>query len=106
MVAVSRQRTFSASDLVPVLDDHAVARDDQPPPGSHLRYPVRVEHVRAGDGARRSLPLVDDSPRIAGIGHVVTEAGEDLAEPEHVSVDVDADLSRTQVHADARCDSS
>jgi hypothetical protein len=32
-------------DLVPVLDDHAVARDDQPASSGDLRYPVRVEHV-------------------------------------------------------------
>src|SRR6266568_7900285 len=37
-------------DLVPVLDDHAVARDDQPSPGGHVGYPVRVEHIRACDG--------------------------------------------------------
>lgn len=43
---------------------------------------------------------------VAGVGHVIAEAGEELAEPEQVSVDVDADLSRTQVHPAARCDSS
>jgi hypothetical protein len=96
----------NGGDLVPVLDDHAVARDDQPASGGDLRYPVRVEHVRAGDGARRPLPLVDDSSGIAWMGLVVAEAGEDLAGPEQVSVDVAADLSRTQVHAAARCDSS
>jgi hypothetical protein len=76
------------------------------PRAATLRYPVRVEHVRARDGAGRPLLLVDHSSRIAWMGHVVAEAGEDLAEPEQVSVEVDADLSRTQVHPAARCDSS
>jgi hypothetical protein len=71
-----------------------------------LRYPVGVEQVGAGDGAGCPLPFVDDSSGVAGVGHVVAEAGEDLAEPEQVSVDLDADLGRTQVHPAARCDSS
>jgi hypothetical protein len=83
-----------------------LSRDDQPAPDGDLRYPVGVEHVRARDRARRPLPLVDDSAGIAWIGHVVAEAGQDLAEPEQVSVDVEADLSGTQVHPAARCDSS
>ena len=40
---------------------------------------------------------MDDSPGVAGIGHVVAEAGDDLAEPDYVSAGVAADLSRTQV---------
>jgi hypothetical protein len=75
------------------------------PRGGDLRYPVRVEHVRARDGAGRPLPLVDEGSGVAGVGHVVAEAGEDLAGPGQVSVDVDADLGRP-VHPAARCDSS
>ncbi len=37
---------------------------------------------------------------------IANRAREDLAEPEYVSVDVDADLSRPPTHAAARCDSS
>jgi hypothetical protein len=76
------------------------------PRGGDLRYPVRVEHVRARDGAGRPLPLVDDGSGIAWMGHVVAETGEELAEPEQVSIEVAADLSRTRVHPAARCDSS
>jgi Aspartate/ornithine carbamoyltransferase, Asp/Orn binding domain len=76
------------------------------PPGGHRGYPIRVEHVRAGYGAWRPLSLVDDNPRVARVRHVVAETGDDLAEPDYVGVNVDADLSRTQVHAAARCDSS
>jgi hypothetical protein len=34
-----------------------------------------------------------DGSGVARISHVVAEAGENLAEPEYVSVDVDADLT-------------
>ena len=51
-------------------------------------------------------PPVDDGSWVAGIRHVVAEAGQDLAEPEHVSIDLYADLCRPQAHTAARCDSS
>jgi hypothetical protein len=56
----------------------------------------------------RPLPLVDDGSGGARIGHVAAEVGEDLAAPQDVSVDIDADLGRTRAHAaaQARCDSS
>src|SRR6266699_7092980 len=41
------------------------------------RRPASDEPESAG----RPLPLVDDGSRIAWMGHVVAEAGEDLAEP-------------------------
>jgi hypothetical protein len=66
--------------IVAVLGDHAVAGDDQPAPGGDLRYPVRVQDVRAGDGAGWPLAPVDDGTGVARVGHVVTEAGEDLAQ--------------------------
>ena len=52
------------------------------------------------------MPLVEDGSRVAGIGDVVAETAEDLAEPENVSVDVEADLRRPQAHAAACCDNS
>src|SRR5580693_9013698 len=60
-------------------------------PPEHL-YPRRP------DPARGPLPLMDKGSRIAWICHVVTEAGEDLAEPQNISVDIDADLRRTRAH--------
>jgi hypothetical protein len=75
-------------------------------PGGHLGYPVRVEHIRACDGARCPAPLVDDGPGVPGIRDVVAETAEDLAEPEDVSVDIEAHLRRPQAHATARCDNS
>jgi hypothetical protein len=61
---------------------------------SHPGYPVGVEHIRACDGARCPVPLVEDGSGVAGIGDVVAESAGDLAEPENVSVDVEADLRR------------
>jgi hypothetical protein len=46
-------------DLARILDDLAVARDDQPSPGCDDRYPVLIEHVRGGDRAGRALALLD-----------------------------------------------
>jgi hypothetical protein len=57
-------------------------------------------------GAGWPLPLVDDGAGVARVGQVVAEAGEDLAEPQDVSVDVEADLGRARGHAAACCDSS
>jgi len=59
---------------------------------------------RSGQGTRALL--VDDGSRVAGVGDVVAEIAEDLAEPEYVSVDVEADLCCPQAHAAARCDNS
>ena len=56
--------------------------------------------------ARCPVPLVDDGSRVAGVGDVVAEIAEDLAEPEYVSVDVEADMRRPRGHAAARCDNS
>jgi hypothetical protein len=63
---------------------------------------IRTRRTPHGD----DVPLVDDGSGVAGVGHVIAEAGEELAEPEKVSVDVDVDLSRAQVHPAARWDSS
>ena len=52
------------------------------------------------------MPLVEDGSGVAGVGDVVAETAENLAEPENVSVDVEADLRRPQAHAAARCDNS
>ncbi len=75
-------------------------------PGRHLGYPIRVEHIRACDGARFPVPLVDGGFRVAGIGDILGGTAEDLAEPENVSVDVEADLRRPQAHSAAHCDNS
>jgi hypothetical protein len=73
---------------------------------SRLRSPPEHLYPRRPDPARGPLPLMDKGSRIAWICHVVTEAGEDLAEPQNISVDIDADLRRTRAHAAACCDSS
>jgi hypothetical protein len=52
-----------------------------------------------GHGTRS--PLVDHGSGIAWVGHVAAEAGQDLAQAQDVSVDVDADLGRTRAHAAA-----
>jgi hypothetical protein len=49
---------------------------------------------------------VEDGSGVAGVGDVVAETAEDLAGPENVSVDVEADLRRPRGHAAARCDNS
>jgi hypothetical protein len=73
---------------------------------SRLRSPPEHLYPRRPDPAWGPLPLMDKGSRIAWICHVVTEAGEDLAEPQNISVDIDADLRRTRAHAAACCDSS
>jgi hypothetical protein len=83
-------------DLVAVLADHAVAGDDQPAPGGDLRYPVGVKHVGVGYGAGWPLALVDDGAGVARVGQVVAEAGKKFAEPQDVSVDVEAELGRAR----------
>jgi hypothetical protein len=62
----------------------------QPAPG---RYgdPVDVPGMRSRDRARRSLALVEGAAGIAGICDIGAEGCDELAEPEDVGVEVEAD---------------
>lgn len=92
-----------SGDLVPVLDDPVVACDDHPASARHLGYPVHVEYGGGGDRAGWPVPLVDQSPWVTGVRHIVAQAGEDLPESGKIGVDIDAGLrgpgSLTRRHA-------
>jgi hypothetical protein len=68
------------TDLAAVVNDPVVARDYQPFPAGDLGYPVSIQNVGAGDRAWGALTFV--------------------------SIDVEANLRRPEVHAAARCASS
>jgi len=67
-------------------------------PGQHQRADLEAEHHEERRGDQHVPHSWHPVDRQAALG--------DPAQDQHVSVGVDTDLSRTQVHAAARCDSS
>src|SRR5207247_1053335 len=59
-------------DLTTMVLNGTVPRDDEPPALGDLRDPQLVLRVHSGDGARRSLSLVDGRGGIAWVGDVRT----------------------------------
>jgi hypothetical protein len=93
-------------NLGTVLDDPAVASNDQPTSSGHDWDPVSIENRWRKDWAGQPFALVEHYAWITWIRDVVAEGTEQLAEAKQIGVNVEPDISRPGGHAAASCASS